>query len=160
MKNKVLSNQKGFTLLEILLVVAAIAILAGIIIIAINPAKQLGDTRNAQRHSDVRTILDAIHQYGIDNSGELPSTTILTTSDCINTTGSAEICATDTSNCSNFTNLDDLTLDGIYLTELPNDPADVTTSGGTGYHAIKNSNGRVTVCAPHAEQDEEISVSR
>jgi prepilin-type N-terminal cleavage/methylation domain-containing protein len=58
MPNKNFRNQKGFTLLEILLVVAAIAILAGIIIVAINPAKQLGDTRNAQRYSDVRTILD------------------------------------------------------------------------------------------------------
>jgi prepilin-type N-terminal cleavage/methylation domain-containing protein len=57
---KLLQNQKGFTLIEILLVVAAIAILAGIVIVAINPAKQLGDTRNASRNSAVNTILNAI----------------------------------------------------------------------------------------------------
>src|SRR3989344_7285909 len=67
------NNQKGFTLLEVLLVVAAIAILAGIVTVALNPAKQLGDTRNAQRRSDVATILNAVHQYAIDNAGNLPT---------------------------------------------------------------------------------------
>ena len=70
---KFLKNQKGFTLIEILLVVAAIAILAGIVIVAINPAKQLGDTRNASRNSAVNTILNAITQYAVDNNGVLPA---------------------------------------------------------------------------------------
>lgn len=67
------SNQNGFTLLEILLVVGAIAILAGIVILALNPAKQLADTRNSERYSDIRTILDAVHEYSIDHDGNLPS---------------------------------------------------------------------------------------
>ncbi len=66
--------KKGFTLIEILLVVAAIAILSGIVVLAINPGKQLADTRDAQRHSDVKTILEAVYQYSIDHDGTLPST--------------------------------------------------------------------------------------
>lgn len=63
---------KAFTLLEILLVVAAIAILAGIVILAINPSKQLEDTNNSRRVADVRTISDSLYEYAIDHSGEFP----------------------------------------------------------------------------------------
>lgn len=56
-----------------LLVVAAIAILAGVVIIAINPARQLAEVRNTERRSDARTILDALYQYSLDNSGSLPA---------------------------------------------------------------------------------------
>jgi prepilin-type N-terminal cleavage/methylation domain-containing protein len=66
-------RNNGFTLLEVLLVVAALAILAGTVILAINPAQQLAQTRDAQRHSDATTLLNAVYQYAIDNNGSLPA---------------------------------------------------------------------------------------
>ena len=57
---------KGFTLLEILLVIAAIGILAAIVLIAINPNKQIEAAREAKRKSDQNAIAKAIQQYIIE----------------------------------------------------------------------------------------------
>ena len=66
-------QNKGFTLLEILLVIAAIGILAAIVLVAINPNKQIEAARNAKRKSDINTIIKAIQQYSIDNNGQNPT---------------------------------------------------------------------------------------
>lgn len=150
------SKKRGFTLLEILLVVAAIAILAGIVIVAINPNKQLGDTRNAQRRADVNTVLNAVYQYTIDNGGILPT---MPEGSC-SLVAENEICkASPTGDCSAGVNLSVLITDQTYLTALPIDPT-VSSTDGTGYYISKSANGRVTVCAPSAEQEASISVTR
>jgi len=145
MKQK--TTKKGFTLLEILLVVAAIAILAGIVIIAINPGKQLGDTRDSQRSTDVNTILNAVYQYAIDNNGTLPASV---------TTSQTEVCAT--ASCSGLIDLSVLTTDEKYLVSIPTDPTGAS-GNGAGYEIYKSSNGRITVVAPDAEQST-VSVTR
>lgn len=146
-------KQDGFTLLEVLLVVAIIAILAGIVILAINPGKQLADTRNTQRKSDVNTILNAVYQYTIDNSGTLPASI---------TTTSTEICRSTvaTSTCTSLVNFTDyITLNEKYLTALPIDPQSTSTAG-TGYKIFKTANSRITVTAPSAENSQTITVTR
>ena len=156
MKKNIVAS--GFTLLEILLVVAAIAILAGIVILAINPTKQLGETRNAQRRSDVNTVLNAVYQYAIDNSGSVPATVTTGTACGVST---QEICKTG-GTCTTLTDISTylVTNTAKYLVSMPTDPTGASTNG-TGYQIFKNSTtNRVTVCAPSAEQGATISVTR
>ena len=142
------SLKRGFTLIELLLVIGIIAILAAIVIVAINPTKQLGDARNAQRRADVNTVLNAVYQYSIDNNGNLPSTI---------TTTETEICKSGVNvDCTGLINLNTLT--GSYVVALPNDPQ-AATATSTKYTIFKNGN-RVTVKAPSAEQNASISVTR
>ncbi|MEK7184215.1 MAG: prepilin-type N-terminal cleavage/methylation domain-containing protein [Patescibacteria group bacterium] len=138
----------GFTLLEILVVVAAISLLAGIVIVALNPNKQLAETRNAQRRVDVNTILNGIYQYAID-AGSLPSSITTTTT---------EICKT-AATCTGLIDLSVLTNSGTYLVGMPVDPTGSSVNGA-GYYVNKNTNGRVTVNAPSAEQGASITVTR
>lgn len=149
-------NKKAFTLLEILLVVAAIAILAGIVILALNPAKQLADARNAQRESDVTTILNAVYQYYIDE-GDIPSTIYQGTT--CEGSSNYQICKGDASSCTGLTDLEVLIDDELYLVDIPYDPTG-STNTGAGYRIFRSEHDRITVCAPDAERDKTISVSR
>ena len=123
--------------------------MAGIVIIAINPTKQLGDTRNAQRRADVNTILNAVYQYSIDNNGSLPSTI---------TTAVTAVC--QAAPCTSLIDLSVLTASEKYLTAIPHDPLLTATTGTAGYTIVKSANGRITVAAPSAEQSAVISVTR
>lgn len=147
-------NTRGFTLIEILLVIAIMAILAAIVIVAINPAKQFGEAQNTQRRSDVRTILDAIVQYSLDNAGEYPTGIPVGTS-CL--TNGSDICQVDTI-CEGVS-LDPLIVGRTYLSDLPNDPTRASTDI-IGYMVMQSSSGRVSVCAPESYGDVEISVTK
>lgn len=150
------TKQGGFTLLEVLLVVAIIAILAGIVIIAINPGKNLGDSRNSQRQADVTTILNAVYQYSLDNNGTLPAGIPTAPT-------STEICATGAASCTSLVDLSAVTTNEKYLTAMPKDPQCATSCAvnGTGYKIQKTANGRITVSAPATEQGKPtITVTR
>ena len=147
-KTKSVNSKAGFTLLEILLVVGIIAILAGIVILAINPTKQLGDARNAQRRSDVLTILNAIYQYTIDPGHTMADFTLSANDDVCD--------ATDT---------DAFSLEGLlaptYIATTPLDPDPSVGVAGvsSGYYINQNSNGRITVCAPSAANDNGATIN-
>jgi len=154
------TQQKGFTLLEVLLVIALIAVLAGIVIVAINPAKQLAEGRNTQRRSDVTTILDATYQYAIDHAGGIPAIDAVTgTSQVIGTatTGCDTICAgqTTTAACLDLTSY----LLPTYIVAIPFDPS-TGSAAKTYYYINKDANNRVTVGACSAENSATISVSK
>ena len=148
------NNKNGFTLLEILLVIGIIAILAGIVIIAINPAKQLATVRNTQRKSDLKAVASAITQFYIDHSYYPASTTLATTS-------LMTICPTGASssptgiNCNGMVNLSELV--PTYLVAIPSDPIVATTT--TGYQAITNPyTKKIDLIAPVAENSQSIYI--
>jgi prepilin-type N-terminal cleavage/methylation domain-containing protein len=156
-----LKKQAGFTLLEVLLVVAIIAILAGIVIIAINPGKNLQDTRNAQRQADVTTILNAVYQYVLDNNGTTPPVGARTGA-VVMGASAIDICNTTTVTCTGLVDLAVLTTAGKYIAAIPADPACTVScnANGVGYRILKDAaTGRITVSAPSAE-GKTISVTR
>lgn len=160
-----IKKQAGFTLLEVLLVVAIIAILAGIVIIAINPSKNLGDTRNAQRSADVNTIINAVYQYELDNNGGTPPVGSRTGAVAISST-MTEICNATASTCTGLVDLNVLSTNGKYLVSVPGDPScgagasPACGANGAGYKVGLTTNGRLQVSAPQAEQGKTISVTK
>ena len=131
------SKKSGFTLIEILVVIGIIALLATIVIVAINPARQFAQARNTQRTSNVNTILNAIGQNIADNKGlfTCPGVTLPNaTSSILVASGSG---------------VDLSCLTPTYIPSFPIDPSN-PTAPDTGYKVIVDGIGRVTVCAPHA----------
>lgn len=143
--------QTGFTLLEVLLVIAMIGILSAIVIIAINPAQSLAKTRNGQRYADTSTILGAIYQYSLDHNGNIPADIPI---------GGHEICNTASVCEEGYIDLHELTDNEKYLVTIPKDPTGATEMG-SGYVITRYKfNSRIIVSAPNAELGEDIRVSR
>lgn len=127
--------QQGFTLIEILVVIGMIAILATIVLIAINPGRQFKQARDSQRVSNVNAILNAIGQYTADNKGTIPAAITTTATDI--SKGGIDICAALVPN---------------YIAALPVDPStgSYTDCGtyDTKYTVVKDATtGRITVSA-------------
>jgi prepilin-type N-terminal cleavage/methylation domain-containing protein len=127
-----IQRHKGFTLLEILLVIAAIGILAAIVLVAINPNRQLAQARNLVRQADINTIQKALEQYLIDN-GRYPNS-VSTTPGYICNTGTEQ--TGGSINCSGRVDLRELVPD--YIAGIPKDPQ--ATGTNTGYNIVINPN--------------------
>ena len=151
-------EEKGFTLIEILVVIGIIAVLAAVVLVAVNPARQFKLARDSQRVSNVTAILNAIGQDIAEHKGvfycdtsvlALPSTTTTMTSD---TAVSPKF---DIAKC----------VVPNYISSLPFDPVKTvahfatTTDYNTGYTLFQDTNGRVTVTAD-GEITTPISVTR
>ncbi len=132
------SKKGGFTLIEVLVVIGIIAILAAIVIVAINPTRQFAQARNAQREANVETILNAIGQNIVDNKGTF-----------VCATGMPSASSTQIGTGAGLVNL--ACLVPTYIpTAIPVDP-DGGTEANTLY-TISASSSRYTVCAPNHQE--------
>ncbi len=141
---------RGFTLIEILIVIGIIAILAGVVLVAINPARQFAQANNSQRTSNVNAILNAVGQYIADTKGALPSE--ITTSTTTLSKAGIDLCNELVPN---------------YLPSLPVDPTittgavtDCASNYNTNYGVVRDANNRVTVVATSSQLNQTIEVTR
>ena len=136
--------ERAFSLIEILVVIGIIAILAAVVIVAINPARQFAQARESQRVSNVNAILNAIGENIADNKGIFTCSsypTIAAVAAISGTAANIRPCIVPT-----------------YMPEVPVDPTNGTntcassdascTTYDTKYTISQDATGRITVCAP------------
>ena len=153
-KNKILAN-KGFSYIELVMVIAILAILSSIVILNLNPANQYAQARNTQRTANINTIMTAIIQRITDHQGVFEENC---TAGAIPTSTTKMAYGTyDIASC----------LIPIYLPLMPYDPSAIgahyasSTDYDTGYFIQKaTSTDRITITASSAELGQTISVTQ
>ena len=149
--------QKGFTYIELIIVIGIFIILASIAIVNLNPDNQFAQARNTQRASHINTIILAVTQRNADHQGVFEE-------NC--SAGAIPASATKMANGAGNYDIASC-LVPIYLPSMSFDPsaADAhytnSTDYDTGYFIQKAASaGRVTITAPSAELGQVISVTQ
>lgn len=87
LNNRKNSKQSGFTIIEVLIVLAIAALILLIVFLAVPALNRR--SRNTQRTTDVAAILDAVSEFGNNNSGATPSGTWTNTGGVLTVVGAA-----------------------------------------------------------------------
>lgn len=164
-------SKRGFTLVELLVVIGIIVLLFAVTLIAIDPAKRLRQARDAVRHQDVRNILEGTQEFIVDNDGDAPAGLDAVDEDDggewrqIIGDGGAGGCSGDIGTvCTNATTEDDCLsmetdFEPTYFSEIPQDPGG-GTEDNTMYYIDLNDNGRIQVGSCDPEHTPAITVTR
>ncbi len=152
-----MKSQKGFTLIELLIVIGIIAILALITLVAVNPARLFGQSRNAVRNSNLNEITSAVAQYRAEHEGNLPDTD---NNPAVDSFPTALTCIGSGAGCFDLAQAgeDGVSIVPDYIAEMPMDPQ-TGTAANTGYSIMLNANGRI-VASASGELDKNLSVIR
>jgi prepilin-type N-terminal cleavage/methylation domain-containing protein len=149
-----MKNAKGFTLVEMIVVVTIIAVLVSIVFVAIDPARRLNESRNARRASDVATILDAVKTYQADHDGvhfeeitDMDEDTYYVIGDSGGLCNTCTAVSDDVEECIDFTDFP-----ANYLANVPFDPV-TGSAGDSDYYIMRGSDGTITLgaCEPQGE---------
>ena len=139
------NSTKGFTLMELILVMAILGILFTTLVVGLNPARQLAKARDTQRETDLFELLSVVYQYSSEHSGELPDTdgdpatsNFPTSSTCIGTGVG----------CFNLGAAGETgeTVVPEYLAKMPKDPK-TGTGADTGYTIYVDENNHLIASA-------------
>ncbi len=153
------SRKNGFTLIEVLVVIGIIAVLAAVVLVAVNPTRQFKLARDSQRTSNVNTLLNAIHQNISEHKG---------TFTCAGAPRPLPTTATIVKYGAGFpTYLGDIAscLVPDYVSALPFDPSKAgahygsATDYDSGYEISQDVDGRITASST-GELTASIAVTR
>jgi len=169
---------KGFTLLELLIVIAIIAVLSAIIFVAIDPMTRFRDSRDAARWTDAAELLHAIKIDQVDNNGSYASAinnlindeiyligTDVADCDTQDSLGTVVTCTAPVTQagCANLTSgADNLVSEG-YISSIPVSPNSTTNRWGsnkTGYTIEKEASGLIWIRACQEEGSAAIETGR
>lgn len=135
-------SQKGFTLVEVLIVVALIAILAVIALVTINPFEAQKRTRDARRLKEIGTLQGVIEQYVSDNPQAAGFTSESTDNSGANACTTAGWLGVDLCNYANTIAADPLNRSAEYtLTD------GTSTTGAVYYQVLLDATLRYRICA-------------
>lgn len=138
-------SSRGFTMIELIVVVMIIAVVASVMFFAINPAKRLGDASNAIRDQNALELKQGLERLVAD-ALTVPDTLnslVNGTYMLVTTGGSTEGQCSCTSLNQDIDRIDLAGLLNNYLPTLPVDSA--ATGNDTGYYIQKNANNSFLV---------------
>jgi len=157
-----ITYKKGFTLIELLISIAIVAIIAGVVFVALDPLTRFQDARDSTRWTDINAVLSAVKLNQVDNQGTyIPAISSLT-DDLYYTIGTCSTggdsgCGAQTTQAA-CADLDELQTDG-HIASVPQDPS-TGTAAETDYYIQKTATGAITIGACDPEGGSAISVQR